>query len=109
MRALRIETERGRFYLTTALARSPHPEAARSPELRYLDSCLRAEAESVFGDVEVVRRRPGEDGEAEIPEDLPVLVIGRENIHLSGSWTKATSWVDRESLATHGFYVAIRV
>lgn len=57
-------------------------DAARSPELRYLESCRRAEAESVFGEVEDHLWRPQEDREAEVTGGVPVLVIGRENVHL---------------------------
>ena len=58
-------------------------EAERSPEMRYLASCVRADARRVFGEVEMVSWRPGVAApEAAFPDDIPVLVMGQENIHL---------------------------
>ena len=59
-------------------------ESARSPEMRYLASFVEAEARKVFGSVEVVPWRPGAPN-ATLPEDLPVLLFGRENVHLGAA------------------------
>ncbi len=58
-------------------------EAERSPEMRYLASCVLAAARRSFGAVEVVACRPGSGGQAaSLPEGVPVLVFGQENLHL---------------------------
>ncbi len=58
-------------------------EAARSPEMRYLASCVMADARRVFGAVEAVTWRPGTAAPpADFPGDVPVLVCGQDNVHL---------------------------
>lgn len=71
-------------------------DAAGSPEMRYLSSCLLADARRVFGEVEEIRWRPEEERLEEVGDlstaapaglsaGLPVLVIGRENVHLGAA------------------------
>ncbi len=54
--------------------------SARSPEFRYLESCVAAAARRVFGAVEIVHWQ--RDCDTDLPERVPVLVIGRQNVHL---------------------------
>ena len=56
-------------------------DAARSPEMTYLASTIEAAARRVFGDVQIVRWRPGLP-EPELPRGVPALIVGRENVHL---------------------------
>lgn len=66
-------------------------DAARSPEMRYLSSCLLADARRVFGEIEEILWRPEGDAPpavippAVVPSGTAVLVIGRENIHLGAA------------------------
>lgn len=64
------------------LLRLETPAAVRSPELRYSSSCLRGAARRVFGVVEEICWHPGLGDEAHVPEGLPALVAGHENVHL---------------------------
>ncbi|HEX9735651.1 MAG TPA: hypothetical protein VGG06_27140, partial [Thermoanaerobaculia bacterium] len=63
------------------LLRYETPAAARSPELRYSGSCLRAVARRVFGRVEEVRWHHGLE-DAPVAADAPALVVGHEDVHL---------------------------
>ncbi len=61
----------------------------RSPEMRYLASCVLAAVRAEFGTVEVVPWRPGTEAPdgtcwsgSRFSDDAPVLVLGQENIHL---------------------------
>jgi SAM-dependent methyltransferase len=63
------------------LLRYETPAAARSPELRYSSSCLRAVARRVFGHVEEVRWHSGLE-DARVDADAPALVVGHEDVHL---------------------------
>lgn len=65
-------------------------DSAGSPEMRYLSSCLLADTRRVFGKIVEIRWRPEEGADllavsASLPKDVPVLVIGRENVHLGAA------------------------
>ncbi len=57
-------------------------ESASSPEMCYLASFVKNQARRVFGSVEAVPWRPGAGAPGALPEGLPVLLCGRENVHL---------------------------